>query len=140
MEKCEFCTYVGRADNVRAHKASVHDKIRPICDGCSKDFATKSSLNRHRPKCKGTNIDEVEVEVPVEVSVEEAKAIPIEDGANQPGTLFTVADVAAVHHVITLRNGMSYTIPGDVATAISFIFGNRLETAAQLETPPQSPE
>lgn len=51
--KCEFCEYVGRPDNVKAHTQSKHQGIRPTCEKCDNNFATKSSLKRHLGNCKG---------------------------------------------------------------------------------------
>lgn len=69
--KCKYCEHIGRADNVRAHEKSIHEKIRPICTNCAKDFANKSLLMRHLPKCTGNKKAKEKNETSEDVALEE---------------------------------------------------------------------
>ena len=46
---CAHCVYVTtKKGNLEQHVRSVHEKIKEICETCSKEFSDKSHLNRHK--------------------------------------------------------------------------------------------
>lgn len=138
-EKCRFCNYFGRPDNVRAHVKSIHEKIRPICNGCAHSFATSSSLKRHLPKCKGSKLNEIVPESEIHTTEEQNLVAAPESKIDNPeGHLFvadtempvqgienigvlSIDDIVSVQHLITLRNGTTVAIPGEVEHGISLI-------------------
>lgn len=125
--KCDSCDYVGRPDNVKAHIKSIHDRIRPICEGCGNNFATKSSLIRHLPKCKVTKSDDIVPEGEILASNSEMPGSPI---------TFTVDDIVSVQHIITLANGTTISIPGEIQS-IGFIIN---QNPSILTPPPEKSE
>ena len=45
---CELCPYKSkRKENVGAHKKTVHDGLRIVCQHCAKRFVQKSEFKRH---------------------------------------------------------------------------------------------
>ena len=46
---CAHCVYVTlNKTHLEQHVRSVHEKIKEICETCSKEFSDKSHLNRHK--------------------------------------------------------------------------------------------
>lgn len=78
--KCKYCEHVGRADNVRAHEKNKHEKIRPICANCAKDFYNTSSLKRHLPKCTGNIQAKEKNETSESIAVQENNVNDVNNG------------------------------------------------------------
>lgn len=105
-QKCKFCEFTGRSENVRRHEETHVERTPFVCE-CGTKTSTKGALTRHQTfSCR---------------LKEEKKAISSEVPNQTPSTI-ALDDFVKLEYVMTLKDGSTIRIPGLVEDIPKLLF------------------